>query len=55
MYGDIVSLQQNMNNPLKIINSRFYKNFGAMFDLTSGNIALTDTPTQLLINNCSFI
>ena len=26
-----------------------------MFDLTSGNIALTDSPTQLQVSNCTFI
>ena len=25
-----------------------------MFDLTSGNIALTDYPTQLMVDSCTF-
>jgi hypothetical protein len=44
-----------MARPVNIKNSRFFNNFGAMFDLSSGNIALTDYPTQLLVDNCTFI
>lgn len=43
-----------MIKPVKIKSSYFYNNFGAMFDLTSGNIALTNYPTQLQVDNCRF-
>jgi len=44
-----------MMRPLTIKNTRFYQNYGAMFDLSSGNIALTSYPTQLKVDNCTFI
>ncbi len=44
-----------MINPVSIRNSQFERNFGAMFDLSSGNIALTAYPTKLLVDNCTFI
>lgn len=44
-----------MINGIKIANSKFSNNFGAMFDLSSGNIALRDHPTQLIVDNCTFI
>jgi hypothetical protein len=45
LYGNIIALKQNMKTPVQVLNSKFHNNFGAMFDLSSGNIALTDFPT----------
>ena len=45
LYGNILALKQNMVRPVRIVNSQFRNNYGAMFDLTSGNIALTMFPT----------
>ena len=55
LYGNIIALKQNMIRPIKIANSKFTNNYGAMFDLSSGNIALTNFPTQLMVNNSTFI
>ena len=55
LYGNIIALKQNMIKPVSIFNSQFQNNYGAMFDLSSGNIALTAYPTQLLVNKCTFI
>eukprot|EP00347_Sterkiella_histriomuscorum_P014799 403359479 len=55
LYGNLISLMQNMLRPLTIRNTQFSRNFGAMFDLSSGNIALTQYPTQLKVDNCTFI
>jgi hypothetical protein len=54
LYGDIIALSQNMQTNVTVANSLFSYNYGAMFDLTSGNIALTNYPTQLKIQNCTF-
>jgi hypothetical protein len=44
-----------MLNPIIVKNSAFTRNYGAMFDLTSGNIGLTSFPTSLKVENCTFI
>ena len=36
-----------MLSPVHIKDSYFEGNYGAMFDLQSGNIGLTETPTAL--------
>ncbi len=55
LYGNIIALKQNMIRPITISNTMFQNNYGAMFDLSSGNIALVNYPTQLKVNNCTFI